>query len=387
MSGCFALIVGAGKSERFGGILPKQYSNLAGLSIFYRTLATFISHPVIAGVQAVIHPDDKEMYENVIENLSSSKLLVSVDGGDTRQQSVRLGLESLKDLAPDHVLIHDAARPFVSHKIISRVIDALGSSEGAIAAIPVNDTLKKSDTNFISKTIDRSKLWQAQTPQGFVFSEIYRAHKICKVNNLTDDATVAEKAGIAVELVVGSPDNVKITTMDDFLRAERTLGWEYRTGIGFDVHRFCKGKEVAICGIKIPHTHALKGHSDADVALHAISDALFGSVAAGDIGDYFPPSDVRWKDVASDVFLLKARDIICENMAQIVNVDITIICEEPKIGPYRKKMRSSVAEILKISEDQISIKATTTEQLGFLGRKEGIAVNAVATIKKPIRYQ
>ncbi len=386
MSGCFALIVGAGRSDRFGGDLPKQYSTLVGLPIFYRTVATFLSHPGISGVQTVIHPADKDLYENTVEKLSSPKLLLPVYGGATRQASVRLGLESLIVRDPEIVLIHDAARPFVSHETINRVIDGLGSSKGAIAATPINDTLKKRNGNFITKTIDRTEIWQAQTPQGFHFEDIYRAHKKFENSDFTDDAAVAEKAEIAIKLVTGSVNNVKITTMDDFIRAERALSdWEFRTGTGFDVHRFCKGNEVTLCGVKIPYSHALKGHSDADVALHALSDALFGAVAAGDIGDYFPPSDISWKDVESNLFLAKACEIVCEKMAHIVNVDITIICEEPKIEPHRQKMRSSVAEILEIAEDRISIKATTTEQLGFTGRKEGIAVNAVATIKKPCR--
>lgn len=384
MSGCIALIVGAGRGHRFGGYFPKQYRPLVGVPIINRTIAAFVSHPGITGVRVVINPDDTALYVDAIEQQSFSKLLRPVDGGATRQQSVSLGLESLISLAPDHVLIHDAARPFVSHEIIDRVIEALGRSKGAIAAIPVNDTLKKSDGNFVEATVDREALWQAQTPQGFHFGEIYEAHKSCEFSGLTDDAVVAEKMKMAVELIMGSPDNLKITTMDDFKRAERTHErWEYRTGTGFDVHRFSEGKEVTLCGVKIPYNHSLEGHSDADVALHALGDALFGAVAAGDIGDYFPPSDSQWKDISSDVFLAKARDVIRKEGAYIVNVDMTIICEEPKIGPHRQAMRTSVASILKISEDRVSIKATTTEQLGFTGRKEGIAVNAVATIKKP----
>lgn len=384
MSGCIALIVGAGRSDRLGGDIPKQYLTLAGLPLINITVAAFISHPAITSVRAVIRPDHRALYEEAIAQQSSPKLLVPVDGGATRQQSVSLGLESLVDMAPDLVLIHDAARPFVSFQIINRVIEALGRSKGAIAAIPVNDTLKKSNGDFVATTVDREALWQAQTPQGFHFDDIFEAHKSCEFSKLTDDAAVAEKAKMAVELVMGSHDNVKITTMDDFIKAERTFGgWEYRTGAGFDVHRFCKGNEVILCGVKLPYTHSLKGHSDADVALHALSDALFGAVAAGDIGDYFPPSDPKWKNVSSDIFLDKACDTIRKQGAHIVNVDITIICEEPKIGPHRQAMRSSVATILKITEDRVSIKATTTEQLGFTGRKEGIAVNAVATVKRP----
>jgi 2-C-methyl-D-erythritol 4-phosphate cytidylyltransferase/2-C-methyl-D-erythritol 2,4-cyclodiphosphate synthase len=383
MSSCIALIVGAGRGHRFGGDFPKQYNMLGGVSLINRTLAAFVSHPAITGVRAVIHPDDKASYEEAIAHLSSTKLLEPVNGGATRQKSVCLGLESLSDGSPDLVIIHDAARPFVSHEIINRVIEALGRSKGAIVAMPVNDTLKRSDGDFIVTTIDRTALWRAQTPQGFHFGHILKAHKFCEASELTDDAAVAEKSGMTVELVLGSDDNVKITTMDDLLRAERTFGgWEYRTGTGFDVHRFCKGNEVILCGVKLPHSHALKGHSDADVALHALSDALFGAVAAGDIGSYFPPADAQWKGVSSDLFLAKARDIVRGKGAQIVNVDITIICEEPKIGPHRQAMRSSVATILEITEDRVSIKATTTEQLGFAGRKEGIAVNAIATVKR-----
>jgi len=384
MSGCIALIVAAGRSHRFGGNIPKQYNTLIGGPMINRTVSAFISHPAITGVRAVIHPDDKDLYEEAIEQLSSSKLFVPVKGGVTRQLSVSLGLKSLIDSAPDLVLIHDAARPFVSHDIINRVIAALGRSKGAIAAIPVNDTLKKSDGDFVAATIDRTALWHAQTPQGFHFTDICNAHNVFKDSNFTDDAAVAEKAKMSVELVMGSVDNVKITTMDDFKKTEHTFGgWEYRTGTGFDVHPFCEGDEVMLCGVKLPHSNALKGHSDADVALHALTDALFGAVAAGDIGDYFPPSDPQWKGVSSEFFLAKARDIVLDKGAHIVNVDITIICEGPKIGPHRQAMRSSVATILKISEDRVSIKATTTEQLGFTGRKEGVAVNAVATIKKP----
>ena len=384
MSGCIALIVGAGRGHRFGGDTPKQYITLGGVPMISRTLATFVSHPGITGVRAVIHPDDKASYEEAVAQLSSPKLLVPVNGGATRQESVCLGLESLSDRSPDLVLIHDAARPFVSPELINRVIEALGRSKGAIAAMPVHDTLKSSEGDFVATTIDRTALWRAQTPQGFHFTDIFKAHKFCECSELTDDSSVAEKAGIPVELVMGSDNNVKITTMDDFIKAERTYGgWEYRTGTGFDVHRFCKGNEVILCGVKLPYSHALEGHSDADVALHALSDALFGAVAAGDIGSYFPPTDAQWKDVSSALFLAKARDIIREKGAQIVNVDITIICEEPKIGPHRQAMRSSVATILEITEDRVSIKATTTEQLGFAGRKEGIAVNAIATVKRP----
>ena len=381
MSGCIALIVAAGRSHRFGGNIPKQYNTLIGGPMINRTVSAFISHPAITGVRAVIHPDDKDLYEEAIEQLSSSKLFVPVKGGATRQLSVSLGLKSLIDSAPDLVLIHDAARPFVSHDIINRVIAALGRSKGAIAAIPVNDTLKKSDGDFVAATIDRTALWHAQTPQGFHFTDICNAHNVFKDSNFTDDAAVAEKAKMSVELVMGSVDNVKITTVDDFKKAERTFGgWEYRTGTGFDVHPFCEGDEVMLCGVKLPHSNALKGHSDADVALHALTDALFGAVAAGDIGDYFPPSDPQWKGAPSDIFLAHAVQLAQDLGFQIENVDCTLICEFPKIGPHAQAMQARMAQIMGLDRDQVSIKATTSETLGFTGREEGIAALATAAL-------
>ncbi len=386
MSGSIALVVGAGRGRRFGGDFPKQYSALAGIPVICRTLAAFASHPSITAVRAVIHPDDRDLYDEAVRQSGIDKLLEPVGGGETRQDSVRLGLESLSESGPDLILIHDAARPFVSHDIIDRVIEALENSKGAIAALPVNDTLKSSQGGFVDGTIDRNGLWRAQTPQGFHFSDILQAHRTNPVNQtvapLTDDSAVAEKAGLAVEIVTGSEENVKITTMDDLMQAERTLGVnEYRTGQGVDVHRFCDGDELTLCGIKIPYAFALEGHSDADVALHALTDALLGAIGQKDIGSHFPPDESTWKGASSDIFLAKARDLVEGNGGSIVNVDVTIICEEPKIGPYRPAMREKVARILDVEETRVSIKATTTEKLGFTGRKEGIAAQAVATVK------
>lgn len=385
MSRCIALVVGAGRGHRFGGDQPKQYSPLAGSTVIGKTLKAFATHPSIDAVRAVIHPDDRDLYEAAIRGVEKNKILDPVGGGATRQDSVRLGLESLQGDAPDMVLIHDAARPFVSTDIIDRVIEALGASKGAIAAMPVTDTLKSSDGGQINTTVDRTGLWRAQTPQGFHYSDILDAHQVCREDNsLTDDAAVAEKVGLAVQLVTGSEENVKITTQGDLRHAERKLsGIEHRTGMGFDVHRFCPGDGVTLCGVRIPYEQALDGHSDADVALHALTDALLGAIGEGDIGQHFPPSEAKWKGVASEIFLNKARDLIHEKGGSVVNVDVTLICEEPKVGPHRDAMREFVSQALDIDLTRVSVKATTTERLGFTGRKEGIAAEAIATVKVP----
>jgi len=385
MSGCIALIVAAGRGQRFGGELPKQYCDLGGYPVIWRTLAAFIEHSQVSAVKVVIHPDDRNLYDAVIASHASLKLLEPVHGGVTRQQSVRLGLESLSEENPDFVLIHDAARPFVSGTIIEQVIAALADAKGAIAALPVYDTLKSSENGYVVTTVDRTGLWRAQTPQGFHFSDILTAHQNAPAQEMTDDAAVAEKAGFAVELVQGSAENIKITSMEDLKMAEHRLGnWEHRTGMGFDVHRFCPGDHVTLCGVTIPYPFALDGHSDADVALHALTDALLGTIGEEDIGHHFPPADVQWKDASSDLFLAKARELIRKRGGVIVNVDVTIICEEPKIGPHRQAMREAVAAVLQVAPERISLKATTTERLGFTGRKEGIAAQAVATVKTPL---
>ena len=385
MRECIALVVGAGRGSRFGGDEPKQYALLSGMPVIARTLAAFAKHPLITGVRAVIHPDDRDLYDQALKNFTTEKLLQPVNGGKTRQESVRLGLQSLAGNSPQLVLIHDAARPFVSDDIIERVIESLAQNKGAIAAMPVNDTLKSSADGFVKGNVDRDGLWRAQTPQGFHFDDILQAHmNAANCAEQTDDAAVAEVGGMAVELVAGSEKNVKITTMDDFMQAERMLGGnEHRTGQGFDVHRFCEGSEITLCGVKIPYSNALDGHSDADVAMHALTDALLGAIGEQDIGSHFPPGEAEWKGVASDIFLAKARDLIGEKHATIVNVDITVICEEPKVGPYRAAMTENISRVLAIDETRVSIKATTTERLGFAGRKEGIAAQAIATVKFP----
>ena len=378
MGGTVALVVGAGEGQRFGGELPKQYHLLAGVAVMRRSLKAFMDHPDVSVVQAVIHPNHHELYDAAAQGLA---LPVPVDGGATRQGSVLNGLESLNADEPSTVLIHDAARPLVDPGVISRVLAALQTSPGAIPALAVADTLKRSDGQFVETTVDRQGLWRAQTPQGFHYQNILAAHRQAGGDELTDDAAVAERAGLAVAIVEGSEDNIKVTRTGDMVRAERILGaGETRTGLGFDVHRFGPGDHVMLCGVKVPHEFGLEGHSDADVGLHAVTDALLGAIGEGDIGTHFPPSDPQWKGTESDIFLRHAGDMIAGMGGRISNIDVTLICEQPKIGPHRAAMIKRMAEILSITEHRISIKATTTERLGFTGRGEGIAAQAAATV-------
>jgi 2-C-methyl-D-erythritol 4-phosphate cytidylyltransferase / 2-C-methyl-D-erythritol 2,4-cyclodiphosphate synthase len=380
MSSLYVIIVAAGRGRRFGGDLPKQYCPLGARTVLYHTVATFLSHPKVAGIRVLIHPDDQALYDSAIEGLN---ILPPVHGGETRQDSVRLGLESLKEFSPDQVLIHDGARPFVDQAMINRVINSLKTSKGVIPALPVSDTLKREIGGFCGATLDRSGLWRAQTPQGFAFDDIYGAHQNQKGCELTDDAAILEAVGQTVGFVLGDEDNFKITTQADLARAERLvqMNMEYRTGSGFDVHCFEPGDFVNLCGVEIKHNQKLKGHSDADVALHALTDALLGAIGAGDIGSHFPPSDMKWKGASSDRFLRHACDLIEARGGQIVNLDVTIICESPKIGPHRDVMRDKIASICGITSDRVSVKGTTTEKLGFTGRGEGIAAQAVASVK------
>ncbi|WP_419796886.1 MAG: bifunctional 2-C-methyl-D-erythritol 4-phosphate cytidylyltransferase/2-C-methyl-D-erythritol 2,4-cyclodiphosphate synthase [Terasakiella sp.] len=381
MKNIYAIIVAAGRGRRFGGDLPKQYCLLGDQVVLRRTVSAFLSHPDVTGVRVIIHPDDLGLYRHAVEGL---KLLEPVFGGDTRQESVYRGLESLKEFNPDGVLIHDAARPFVSADVIERVIANVETGVGVIPAVAVSDTLKREqEEGECPETVDRTGLWRAQTPQGFLFDEIFQAHQRHRGQELTDDAALMEVDGRHIVLSLGSEDNFKITTPDDLRRAERMLQMdvEFRTGTGFDVHRFDKGDFVTLCGVQVPHAQALSGHSDADVALHALTDAIMGAIGAGDIGSHFPPSEAQWKGASSDRFLKKACDLVTERGGQIVNLDVTIICEYPKIGPYREIMRQSVAEIANIDLDRVSVKGTTTEKLGFTGRGEGIAAQASASVK------
>ncbi len=377
-----ALIVAAGRGQRFGGALPKQYQDLAGRPILAHSLAAFAAHPQVDGVRAVIHPDDRDLYDRAAAGLP---LLEPVAGGAERQESVLNGLESLRDRAPAKVLIHDGARPFPPPAVIAAVVDALDTAPGAIPALPVTDTLKRGGGGLIGTTVAREGLWRAQTPQGFRFAEILAAHRAAIGSRLTDDAAVAEAAGLAVALVPGHEENAKVTTPDDLRLAELRLAAaeEIRVGNGYDVHRFAPGSVVWLCGLAVPHDRGLLGHSDADVGIHALVDAILGALGAGDIGLHFPPSDPRWKGAASHLFLREACRLVAERRGRLVHLDVTLICERPKVGPHREAMRARLAEICALPLDRVSVKATTTEGLGFTGRQEGIAAQATATLGLP----
>ncbi len=385
MPGTLALVVAAGRGSRFGARLPKQYAILAGRPVLRHALEAFRRHPGIDAVQAVIHPDDRDIYAAATQGLG---LPDAVAGGATRQDSVRNGLLALAPRAPTRVLIHDGARPLIGAAVIDRVLDGLDQAPGAIAALPVIDTLKRGDAGGrITATLERTGLWRAQTPQGFHYPAILAAHDAARGRDLTDDAAVAERAGLAVRLVEGAPENIKVTTQEDLMQAERWHSgaevFETRVGQGFDVHRFGPGDRVMLCGIAIPHDAGLLGHSDADVGLHALTDAILGALGAGDIGDHFPPSDPQWRGADSGLFVRHAAKLVKSRGGAVVHADITLICERPKIGPCRQAMVARVAELLEVGPDRVSIKATTTEELGFTGRREGIAAQAVATIRLP----
>jgi 2-C-methyl-D-erythritol 4-phosphate cytidylyltransferase / 2-C-methyl-D-erythritol 2,4-cyclodiphosphate synthase len=409
-----ALIVAAGRGTRAGGLGstagPKQYASIGGKTVLVRTLEAFSSHPGISAVWVVIHPDDRAVYDE-LTRLSYPRLRPPVYGGPTRQDSVRLGLEAIaaeaprgavegavegRAASPRRVLIHDAARPFVSHDLIGRVIAALDGNAAVVPALPVAETLKRAGANrYIVGTVDRHGLYAAQTPQGFAFDAILAAHRkaaTAATSGFTDDASIAEWAGIGVAIVDGSAANIKLTTPEDLRMADERLSAralpdirtpDIRTGQGFDVHRFTAGDHVWLCGLEIPHTHGLDGHSDADVGLHALTDALLGAIADGDIGLHFNNTDPRWKGAASHLFLADAARRVAALGGRIANVDITILCEAPKITPHRDAMRARIAEILALDISRVAVKATTTEGLGFTGRREGIAALASATLILP----
>lgn len=389
MTAVYVLVVAAGRGTRFGGDVPKQYLQLGGTSLLAHGLAAFARHPRIRGVLAAIRPEDRALYERAAAGLD---LLPPVAGGPLRQDSVRLGLEALAAHRPDHVLIHDGARPFPDRCLIDRVVAALEEAPAAIPALPLGDTIKRVADGVVRGTVDRAGLWRAQTPQGFHFAAILSAHHAVAGRELTDDAAVAEAAGLAVRIVAGSEDNLKVTTEDDLARAGQILALrqaDIRVGQGFDVHPFGppagdRGERVWICGVAIPHEAGLVGHSDADVGLHAATDALLGAIAAGDIGMHFPPGDPRWRGAASERFLRHAADLVAAREGAIAALDVTIICERPRIGPHRAAMIARLADILRISATRVSVKATTTEKLGFTGRGEGIAAQAVATVRLPL---
>jgi 2-C-methyl-D-erythritol 4-phosphate cytidylyltransferase/2-C-methyl-D-erythritol 2,4-cyclodiphosphate synthase len=388
MTATYALIVAAGRGTRFGGALPKQYLPLGGKCVLRHAVAAFATHPRIAGVQVVIRDEDRRVFADAVAGLA---VLPPVPGGAERQDSVRLGLEALLLHDPARVLIHDAARPNPDPALIDRVLDALDRAPAAIPALPVGDTLKRVVAGEVRDTVDRAQLWRAQTPQGFHFAAILAAHRAAAKGRrgrvLTDDAAVAEAAGMAPIVVLGSEDNLKVTTTQDLAAAERLFAartGDIRVGQGFDVHPVGPGDHIMVCGLRIPHDASLVGHSDADVGLHALTDALLGAIGAGDIGVHFPPAEPRWRGAASDQFLAHAAQLVRDKGGEVAAVDVTIICERPKIAPHRARMIERVAAILAISPARVSVKATTTERLGFTGRGEGIAAQAVATVRLPL---
>ena len=377
---CAALIMAAGSGERFGGETPKQYRLLAGKPVLRRTVETFLGHPAVDRVRVVINPAHRELCLAALRDLPVGDL---IDGGASRQASVRLGLEALSDGQFGFVLVQDGVRPLTDTGTIDRVRQALETAPAAIAAVPVVDTLKRERKGRIDGTVDRSGLWRAQTPQGFAFAAILEAHRAAADDDVTDDAALAERAGLPVALVPGNEDNLKVTTEQDLARAETLIAGragDVRVGNGFDVHRFGPGDHVTLCGIDIPFDKGLVAHSDGDVGLHAVTDAILGALGAGDIGQHFPPSDPRWKGQDSAAFLRHAAGMASAEGGHIAHVDVTLICERPKVGPHRDAMVARIAEILGPGT-AVSVKATTSEGLGFTGRGEGIAAQATATLR------
>lgn len=386
------VIVAAGRGERAGTADgPKQYRLIGGKAVIARTIEAFVAHPAIGPIVVVIHPDDHDLFVAAAGACADRVTLVA--GGPTRQDSTRLGLQALHEEEPNKILIHDAVRPFIDSDIIDRSIAAIDERTGALLAVPVADTLKRSDDEGrITETVPRKALYAAQTPQGFPYRAILDAHQRAFEagrSDFTDDAAIAEWAGMTVRIVAGSPDNVKLTWARDITLADRRLTRskmmfpDVRTGNGYDVHSLEPGDHVTLCGVRIAHDHRLSGHSDADVALHALTDALLATCSAGDIGTHFPPSDPQWRGAASRLFVEHAMAIVRENGGRIANADITLICEAPKISPHREAMTEALAQMLGIARQRVSVKATTNEKLGFVGRREGIAAIATASVVYP----
>jgi 2-C-methyl-D-erythritol 4-phosphate cytidylyltransferase/2-C-methyl-D-erythritol 2,4-cyclodiphosphate synthase len=382
-----AILVAAGRGLRAGAGGPKQYRSIGGQTVIYRAMAPFSNHPQVSHVQPVLHLDDVAMFSAAVTGLRHEQ---PAEGGATRQASVRAGLEALSSRAPDIVLIHDAARPFVSGDVISRAIEAAEFTGAAIPVVAVTDTVKLVDASGnIEATPERARLRIAQTPQAFRFDVILEAHRRAAREgraDFTDDAALAEWAGLTVATFEGDVANMKMTTPEDFVREEARMAsglGDIRTGTGYDVHAFGAGDHVMICGVKVPHTRGFLAHSDGDVGLHALVDAILGALADGDIGSHFPPSDPQWKGASSDRFLKYAVDRVTGRGGRIANLEVTLICERPKIGPLRDTMRARIAEISGVDMSRVAVKATTSERIGFTGREEGIAATASATIRLP----
>lgn len=391
MSTIAVIVVAAGRGTRAGGAPgspAKQYRTLGGRPVLARSLEAFSGHPRISAVVTVIHPDDRDLYD--LSSAGLGKLIDPVPGGATRQESVRRGLAALEASKPEIVLIHDAARPFVPADVIDRAIDAARKTGAAVPVLPVSDTIAVCEGDSRGETLDRAKLRSVQTPQSFRYADICAAHKKAAEEgreDFTDDGAVASHIGLTVSVFAGDPANSKLTTPEDFTRAEERMLAnlpDIRMGTGFDVHEFEPGDHVTLGGVKIPHDMKLSGHSDADVVLHALCDAIFGALGDGDIGSHFPPSDMQWKDADSSQFLAFAADKVKARGGMIANVDISVMSEAPKIGPHREAMQKKIGEVLGIAPDRVGIKATTMEGLGFVGRREGLCAIATATIRLPL---
>lgn len=381
------VLVAAGRGLRAGAGGPKQYREIGGVPVIYRAMEAFSTHADVFAVQPVVNPDDSAMFTVAVAGLKHE---VPTDGGATRQASVLAGLEALARHEPDIVLIHDAARPFVSAGVISRAIEAASRTGAAIPVVAVTDTIKVTSADgHVEDTPDRARLRIAQTPQSFRFDVILEAHRRAAKDgrsDFTDDAAIAEWAGLTVATFEGDVANMKLTTPEDFVREEARLAsllGDIRTGTGYDVHAFGEGDHLMLCGVRVPHTKGFLAHSDGDVGLHALVDAILGALADGDIGSHFPPSDAKWKGASSDQFLKYAIERVTARGGRIANLEVTMICERPKIGPLRDTMRARIAEISGVDISRVAVKATTSERLGFTGREEGIAATASATVRLP----
>ncbi len=374
-----ALIVAAGRGQRLGGEMPKQYRRLAGKAVLRRAVEPFLAHPRIGAVRVVIGPGQEELAHEALDGLDVGALII---GAEERALSVVNGLDALPAGARS-VLIHDAARPLCSPAVIDRLLDALASHGAAVPVLRIADTLTRLDDTMLGERVDRDQVARVQTPQAFDLSALREAMSAWRGEMPTDESAYLQAYGRGIAAVEGDAMLDKLTTPADWARAEALLATRtsVRTGMGFDVHAFEPGDHVWIGGVRIAHERALKGHSDADVALHALTDALLGAIAAGDIGDHFPPSDSQWKGAPSPLFLEHARKLVEQAGGAIEHVDVTIICESPRIGPHREAMRARIGELLRLPQDRVSVKATTTERLGFTGRGEGIAAQAVATVR------
>lgn len=395
-----ALITASGRGSRLslnGDGIPKQYLPLAGVPMLRHTILAFLHHPQITDVICTIHPDDMALYEEATVGLD---LLNPIFGGESRQASVHNGLEALREYNPDKILIHDGARPFTSKRVINGILEKLETHPAVIPAIAVEDTIKKYGDGKIEWTVERENLWRAQTPQGFIYQDILNAHKAFKDINFTDDAALDEYAGIPVAIIPGSHNNFKITSEEDYERAKQLISLqsenvkeEVRCGIGYDVHRFRareKGEthSIRIAGVDIVTSDdfdkKIEAHSDGDVAIHSLIDALLGAIGEGDIGEHFPPTDNKWKDFDSREMLKQINHLMRKKGAKIINIDLTIICEKPRISKHKHQMEEALAQVLGIHKTRINVKATTTERMGFLGREEGIAAQAICNVAMTI---